>query len=283
MVRLARLSALAFAASTIVAAAACTDDDASTGRLPARLPDRHDADPPAEDAGDDEASSGPSCTNGVRDGDETDVDCGGGACPPCANGRACAVRRDCAALVCAGGRCSADLGCADGTREAFASLAEFPDIAACAGGWSVPGLLAVASPACGREAGNASPNPTGSGCNVADLCQVGWHVCATAAEVAARTAGAGCAGAAAGQDAFYAVRQSGPGGAECGVGANDLFGCGDQGASPDMASCAPLDRFSGDLCAELPLTWQCGQDGGDEANAVTKIASEGGGVLCCRD
>src|SRR5438094_901063 len=35
------------------------------------------------------ADAGPGCGNGRKDGDETDVDCGGGACGPCANGRAC--------------------------------------------------------------------------------------------------------------------------------------------------------------------------------------------------
>ena len=55
------------------------------------------------------------------------------------------------------------------------------------------------------------------------------------------------------------------------------------GTTPDATTCAPLDRSSGDLCAALPKTWACGPNGTDEANGVTKTASEGGGVLCCRD
>jgi hypothetical protein len=34
------------------------------------------------------------CTDGTKNGDETDVDCGG-SCPPCASGNACLVDADC--------------------------------------------------------------------------------------------------------------------------------------------------------------------------------------------
>jgi hypothetical protein len=40
-----------------------------------------------------------SCHDGVKDGDETGVDCGG-SCPPCANGNGCLVGADCTSLVC---------------------------------------------------------------------------------------------------------------------------------------------------------------------------------------
>ncbi|MCW5832031.1 MAG: hypothetical protein KIS78_06210 [Labilithrix sp.] len=212
------------------------------------------------------------------------MDCGGATCPACANGRACSVARDCVSRVCADAKCTNDAGCADGTREGFASATAFPNIAACAGGWSVPGLGTTTTPACGRAAGNDSANPTGQGCNVADLCQVGWHVCESPAVVAAKSGGEGCAvSGIADQNAFFAVRQAGSGGAMCGPGSNDLFGCGDVGEAPDPATCAPLDRFSNDLCASLPATWACGADGENELGNVTKPASEGGGVLCCRD
>jgi hypothetical protein len=45
------------------------------------------------------------CTNGTRDGDETDVDCGGG-CGACGFARRCAAAKDCqAGLACLSGRC----------------------------------------------------------------------------------------------------------------------------------------------------------------------------------
>ena len=41
----------------------------------------------------------PSCTDQVKDGDETDVDCGG-SCGPCGDGKACATGSDCTSGVC---------------------------------------------------------------------------------------------------------------------------------------------------------------------------------------
>jgi hypothetical protein len=50
--------------------------------------------------------SNPSCADCVKDGAETDVDCGGDACPPCALGRACLVDTDCTTGSCQGGTCA---------------------------------------------------------------------------------------------------------------------------------------------------------------------------------
>jgi hypothetical protein len=46
----------------------------------------------------------PSCFNMSRDGDETDVDCGG-SCLPCAGGLSCLVDADCRSGACAGNTC----------------------------------------------------------------------------------------------------------------------------------------------------------------------------------
>ena len=56
--------------------------------------------------------------NGVKDGAETDVDCGGPICPKCADTLACAVDADCASSICDGDRltCTPE-ACADGTRN----------------------------------------------------------------------------------------------------------------------------------------------------------------------
>jgi hypothetical protein len=43
---------------------------------------------------------GGSCSNGIQDGDETDVDCGGPSCPPCDTGRHCFAATDCTSSVC---------------------------------------------------------------------------------------------------------------------------------------------------------------------------------------
>ncbi|MBM4362125.1 MAG: DUF11 domain-containing protein, partial [Deltaproteobacteria bacterium] len=47
-----------------------------------------------------------SCADGVQNGTETDVDCGGGVCAPCALGRDCGVGADCSSGVCVDGYCA---------------------------------------------------------------------------------------------------------------------------------------------------------------------------------
>jgi hypothetical protein len=59
------------------------------------------------DAGTSASCTQPSCTDVIRNGNETDVDCGGPDCLPCALGRICAVHADCAY-----GACDLDSRCA---------------------------------------------------------------------------------------------------------------------------------------------------------------------------
>jgi hypothetical protein len=62
----------------------------------------------------------PSCTDGVRNGGESDVDCGGtGTCPRCPDGRTCTAATDCMAAVCTSGSCGSvsAIGCRDGSVE----------------------------------------------------------------------------------------------------------------------------------------------------------------------
>jgi hypothetical protein len=46
-----------------------------------------------------------SCQDGKRNGTETDVDCGGGACAPCGNGKMCKGKTDCQGGGCEDGAC----------------------------------------------------------------------------------------------------------------------------------------------------------------------------------
>jgi hypothetical protein len=46
----------------------------------------------------------PTCTDGIKNGNETSVDCGG-ACPPCTNGQGCVTPGDCASGLCSAGTC----------------------------------------------------------------------------------------------------------------------------------------------------------------------------------
>ncbi|MFO0608758.1 MAG: hypothetical protein U0324_36665 [Polyangiales bacterium] len=219
-------------------------------------------------------------------------------------------------------------GCADGTREGFRDAKVFPDVAGCSGAWSVPGVIdapageapacpglgASAStlhPACGRRAGNTGALPRGQGCNVSDLCAAGWHVCATADDVA-RHAPRGCDGATRPGDPplFFAARQSSNGCVRCALGdragadcdaaactegcaqtprlSNDVFGCGNFGDA--VGTCAALDRFGNNLCGAFAgSSWSCDAPGAAddnglcEAYTVAKSGPDHGGVLCCRD
>jgi hypothetical protein len=51
-------------------------------------------------------SPAPTCTDGIQNGSETDVDCGG-VCQRCANTRACRSQDDCASALCVSGLCQA--------------------------------------------------------------------------------------------------------------------------------------------------------------------------------
>jgi hypothetical protein len=60
----------------------------------------------------------PTCRDHVRNGMETDIDCGGPSCPRCAEGKRCAIGRDCTTGFCAGGTCmAAPATCSDGVHN----------------------------------------------------------------------------------------------------------------------------------------------------------------------
>ena len=177
-----------------------------------------------------------------------------------------------------------EVGCADGVRDGFADLTTFPAIAACSGAWVIPGIDAAANPDPGcATSGNDKPT-NGVGCAAANLCAAGWHVCATAAEVAAHLpTGQTCAAITTAD--FFATNQGSEASGTCSAtGANDLFGCGKLGNAAS-ASCAPLDVSSGNGCAAIESAgWSCGgtPSATTERTSVVKPRLTGGGVLCCK-
>lgn len=56
------------------------------------------------------------CSNTVRDGAETDVDCGGNACLKCIDGKDCVNNNDCAGGSCVNNKCTT-AACSDGVRN----------------------------------------------------------------------------------------------------------------------------------------------------------------------
>ena len=63
------------------------------------------------------------CANGKRDGQETDVDCGGGVCPKCADGKTCGDGTDCTGGICTNMVCKSPITCAAGTANCDGNIA----------------------------------------------------------------------------------------------------------------------------------------------------------------
>ena len=57
----------------------------------------------------------PSCTDGIKNENESDIDCGG-ECSTCADGKACVSAANCQSGVCSGSRCQA-ASCTDGVKN----------------------------------------------------------------------------------------------------------------------------------------------------------------------
>lgn len=53
------------------------------------------------------------CTDGTKNGAESDVDCGGGTCPRCQGGQICTSPNDCHTALCTGGTCQSCSGPSD--------------------------------------------------------------------------------------------------------------------------------------------------------------------------
>ena len=63
-----------------------------------------------------DAGAGPAhCANGIKDVDESDIDCGG-SCPACAVGKLCLHGTDCDSGACENGKCAAP-SCSDGIKN----------------------------------------------------------------------------------------------------------------------------------------------------------------------
>ena len=58
-----------------------------------------------------------SCTDELRNGAESDTDCGGPECPACADGEACSAGTDCQSRVCGDDDTCASPSCNDGQRN----------------------------------------------------------------------------------------------------------------------------------------------------------------------
>ncbi len=107
------------------------------------------------------------CGNGQKDGDETDVDCGGGCAagaPPstCADGKACGVDGDCTGGSCKGGVCSSSDACSDGAKSGDETDVD------CGGSCAKKCAYARACAKDGDCASGTCTSGTCTGCTIAD-------------------------------------------------------------------------------------------------------------------
>ena len=111
MIRGALSWRVALVGSLLVACSGSTQktaDDLETEELPGsprtRTPQEEESSseeettlPPAQPA--------PACDDGAKNGDETDVDCGGSCSAACASGKTCTAGTDCATSLCVASQC----------------------------------------------------------------------------------------------------------------------------------------------------------------------------------
>jgi formylglycine-generating enzyme required for sulfatase activity len=179
-----RISLWAPMLGLLVAAGACSSSDTS-GDAPADPSGADAAPPPGVPIGapctDDATCNGghcasgacvaPSATDGVKDGDETDTDCGGSAAPPCADGKACLAATDCASQVCTGNVCAAptptdgvkngdetDVDCGGATAPKCAARKACLAASDCVSGACRDGVCAEAR-SCAQKNGGATCGP----------------------------------------------------------------------------------------------------------------------------
>jgi len=110
----------------LVWATGCADpciDDGLSQENPSMCPGASGSDttdgpePTTTDPTADETSDPPSCDNGIQDGDETDVDCGGSCQDKCGGGQGCEVGDDCTSQECGMGMTCEGPSCTDGLQN----------------------------------------------------------------------------------------------------------------------------------------------------------------------
>ncbi|MBK6464401.1 MAG: hypothetical protein IPF92_25870 [Myxococcales bacterium] len=91
------------------------------------------------------------CTDGAKNGSETDVDCWG-SCPKCVTGKACGSATDCVTASCTAGVCAAQpTSCRDGTKNASETDVDCGGACPkCANGKACGGATDCASGTCAR-------------------------------------------------------------------------------------------------------------------------------------
>jgi hypothetical protein len=126
------------------------------------------------------------CSDGIKNGKETGVDCGGADCGKCASGQACNVASDCASDICQEGTC-VDATCTDGMKDGAETDVDCggPFCSTCATGKACNEADDCASgvctdhicqaPSCGDGVTNGEETDVDCGGPLCDSCTSGKH------------------------------------------------------------------------------------------------------------
>lgn len=286
------------AVGTLAASTGCTtligEDFDGYGAASTVAPSAHDGgdagadiQPATADAAGDDAATGDaepvpsSCSDGVHNGDETDTDCGGKDCAPCAPGQSCGWSGDCTSAVCANAVCQApacndfqrngdesDVDCGGGVCPPCAAQRTCETNEDCESGYCSNHLCTT--PGCTN--GQMDPGETDIDCGgvVCPHCEAG-QLCSAPADCVAGVCSAGrCAGPAC-DDAVLNGSESD---VDCGGSACAPCGVGDgclADTDCESASC------QGGICARQPC------DNGVCDGAETDVDCGGSACAPCGD
>jgi hypothetical protein len=171
-----------FCADSVCCDGACGGTCEACSAAGACTPHAVGTDPEAECAADVcNGNSACRCMDGLVNGAESDVDCGGGTCPTCAATQSCNVASDCTSGVCTAGSCQAP-SCGDGVVNG-AEVCDVNDPATpCCAGTCMG--TAASGTACGAD-------PDGTGCSAEPKCDGGGTAAANC-QPDLEMAGTGC-------------------------------------------------------------------------------------------
>lgn len=219
------------------------------------------ADGGSVDAGQDagvDSGPAPTCTDTVKNGSETDVDCGGSCSTKCGDNAGCGVPADCTSGVCTAGRCVAS-ACSDGvkngsetgvdcggscTQKCAANVA--CGVAAdCVSGICNANICAASS--CTDNVKNGDETGTDCGGGTCNACTVGG-ACAAASDCDTGVCTGNVCQAATCSDNVKNGNETDKdcGGGTCGT-------CG-QGKSCSVATDCATNVCSGNVCGALPVS-----------------------------
>ena len=227
---------------------------------------------------DDGVCLGAACDDGVANGAESDVDCGG-ACPACPDGGACIAGQDCASAVCTDGECQAPT-CDDFVRNGDETGSDCggPDCGVCGAGQGCNDADDCASEVCTGRRCQAPTCEDGvlNGNEVAVDC--GGNACDGCDPGEACRGNDDCASLVCTNDVCVAdtcedeVQNGNESDVDCGGG--DCDECPDGGACEEDADCAS-DVCVDDACARLRSCLEIISSGRSDGDGVYEIDPDG--------